>query len=157
MSTLIHNVTKHLEKAGNYIRIIFIYFSSAFNNMQRHNMIEKFLVLQIPPNFIHCMTFSADRPQHVKAGSNTAPNIITNTGATQGCIVSSIIYSLYTNDTRSEWDSDVLIQYADDAALNSFIVYENTVSMASVSCKEHFQELNVCKTKELCIDFRNSG
>ena len=29
--------------------------------------------------------------------------------------------------------------------------------MITVWCKENFLELNVCKTKELCIDFRTSG
>ena len=29
--------------------------------------------------------------------------------------------------------------------------------MISVWCKENFLELNVCKTKEFCIDFRTSG
>ena len=78
--------------------------------------------------------------------------------------ISPNIYSLYTKDTRSEYDSNVLIKYSDDAAVvvclngsDSFLAYENTFSMISVWCKENFLELNVCKTKELCIDFRTSG
>ena len=117
------------------------------------------------PNFIHCMhNFLCNRPQLVKAGSNISPNIITNTRAPQGCVGNSIIYSLYSNNIRSECDSNVLIKYPDDAAevacLNgsdSFLAYENTISMISMWCKEHFLELNVCKTKELCIDFCTSG
>ena len=84
---------------------------------------------------------------------------------------SSIIYSLHTNDIRGECDSNVLIKYSDDAAVvafldgthsfldgsHSFLAYENTVSMISVWCKDIFLELNACKTKELCIDFRTSG
>ena len=55
--------------------------------MHHHNMIEKLLVLQIPPNFIHWMhDFLSNIPQHVMAARNTAPNIITNTGATQRCV-----------------------------------------------------------------------
>ena len=131
--------------------------------MQRYNMIENFLALQIPPNFIHWMhDFLSNRPQHVKAGSNTDPNIITNTGAPQRCVGISIIYFLYTNDIRRECDSEVRIKYVDDAAVvtclngsDSFIADENTVSM--VWRKEHFLELNVCKTKELCIEFRTRG
>ena len=56
--------------------------------------------------------------------------------------------------------TNVLIKYSDDAAVvaclngsDSFLSYENTVSMISVWCNENFLELNVCKTKELCIDF----
>ena len=108
--------------------------------------------------------FLSNRPQHVKAGSNISPNIITNTEAPQGFVGSSIIYSLYTNDLVSEYDSNVLLKYSDDAAVvaclngsDSFFAYEKTVSMISVWCKENFLELNVCKTKELCIDFRTSS
>ena len=115
---IVDNVTKHPEKAGNYIRILFIYFSSAFNTIQRHKMIEKLLALQVPPNFIHWMhNFLSNRPQHVKAGSNISPNIITKTGAPQWFVGSSIIYSLYTNDIRSECDTNVVIKYSDDAAV----------------------------------------
>ena len=78
--------------------------------------------------------------------------------------MSSIIYSLYTNDLWSEYDSNVLIKYSDDAAVvaclngpDSFLAYEKTVSMISVWCKENYLELNVCKTKEFCIGFRISG
>ena len=40
--------------------------------------------------------------------------------------------------------------------LDSFLAYEETVSTISMWCKENFLELNVCKTKELCIDFHTS-
>ena len=118
VATLIHNVTKHLEKAGNYIHILFIDFRSAFNTIQRHKMIEQLLALQLPPNFINWMhNFISNRPHHVKAGSNISPNIITNTGVPQECVGSSIIYSMYTNNFRSECDSNVLIKYSDYAAI----------------------------------------
>ena len=51
VATLLHNVTKHLEKAGNYIRIPFIYFNSAFNTMQPHKVIEK-LLQKVPAKIV---------------------------------------------------------------------------------------------------------
>ena len=63
VATMEYNVPKHLEKAGNYILILFIDFSSAFNTIQHHKMIEKLLALQIPPtSFTGCITFSATDP-----------------------------------------------------------------------------------------------
>ena len=41
--------------------------------------------------------------------------------------------------------------------IDSFLAYEKTISMISMWCKENFLELNVCKRKELCIDFCTSG
>ena len=68
VATLINNVTKHLEKAGNYIRILFIDVISAFNAIQRYKMIEKLLSLQVPPTlFIGCITFSATYPNMLAA------------------------------------------------------------------------------------------
>ena len=78
----------------------------------------------------------------MKAGSSISPNSITNTGASQACVGSSILYSLYTNDFMSECDSNILNKYSDDAA-----VVKN----------KNFLELIVCKTTELCTDFRTSG
>ena len=41
--------------------------------------------------------------------------------------------------------------------IDSFLAYEKTVSTISMWCKENFLELNLCKRKELCIDFCTSG
>ena len=41
------------ETAGNYARILFIDFSSAFNTIQRHVMIDKQQKLEVPAALVH--------------------------------------------------------------------------------------------------------
>ena len=41
IATLLHRLLIHLETPGHHARILFVDFSSAFNTIQRHTMIEK--------------------------------------------------------------------------------------------------------------------
>ena len=45
--TLIHNVTQHLDKANSQVRILYIDFSSVFNTIQPHILMNKLLELNV--------------------------------------------------------------------------------------------------------------
>ena len=45
--TLLDIVSKHLDSTGNFVRILFMYFSSAFNTIQPHLLIQRLLDLQV--------------------------------------------------------------------------------------------------------------
>ncbi|GFR57780.1 Battrachocottus baikalensis orf1 and orf2 genes [Elysia marginata] len=47
--------------------------------------------------------------------------IITNTGAPQGCVLSPVLYTLYTNDFRTSSPNLNLIKFADDSVIHGFI------------------------------------
>ena len=53
IACLLHTLFKHMETAGNYARILFIYFSSAVNTIQRHVMIDKLHKLEVPAALVH--------------------------------------------------------------------------------------------------------
>ena len=42
-----------METAGNYAGILFIDFSSAFNTIQRHVIIDKLQKLEVPAALVH--------------------------------------------------------------------------------------------------------
>jgi len=73
-----------------------------------------------------------------------------------------MLYSLYTNDLRSDNDNDMLIKFADDTAVvahlgsNIYLLddYQTTVKTVEDWCSDNFLLLNAEKTKELVIDFR---
>ena len=50
--TVLHNAFLHLDKAGSYVRILFIDFSSAFNTIQPHLLALKLLHLDVNPKLI---------------------------------------------------------------------------------------------------------
>ena len=90
--------------------------------------------------------------------------IRTNTGAPQGCVISPVLFTLYTNDCVSTHDSCEIIKYADDTAILGKLStnpvrhadYLNCVTDFTDWCTANFLELNVSKTKELIFDLRRS-
>ena len=50
--TVLHNAFLHLDKAGSYVRILFIDFSSAFNTIQPYLLALKLLHLDVNPKLI---------------------------------------------------------------------------------------------------------
>ena len=95
--TLQHKVTKHLdEKPFNYVRCLFIDFSSAFNTIQPHLLIHTLQEYGVPPALcLWLMSFLEDRRQRVVLKHETSNLRVSNTGAPQGCVLSQVLF-LYT-------------------------------------------------------------
>ncbi|KAJ8371121.1 hypothetical protein SKAU_G00111490 [Synaphobranchus kaupii] len=63
----------------------------------------------------------SDRPQVVKVGNHTSSSLTLNTGAPQGCVLSPLLYSLYTHDCTATFDSNTIVKFADDTAVIGLI------------------------------------
>ncbi len=64
---VLHWLLQHLDTPGNYARLLFIDFCSAFNSIQRHQAIKKLQGLQVPSPLIHWIyNFLSNRSQVVK-------------------------------------------------------------------------------------------
>ena len=112
IACLLHKLLEHRETAGNYARILFIDFSSAFNTIQRHVMIDKLQKLEVPAALVHWVfNFLSNRPQCVRVGDIKSPVLVSKTGAPHGCVLSPF---LYTNDCRSVDSSTQFVRFSDD-------------------------------------------
>ena len=74
-------------------------------------------------------------------------------------MISPVVFTLYTSSCRSHLDDTYTVKFADDTAIIGLIEgnetnYRNTVVEFADWCEKHLLFLNVQKTKEMIIDFK---
>ncbi|KAL0148195.1 hypothetical protein M9458_056516 [Cirrhinus mrigala] len=141
-------ILQHLDRPGTYVRILFVDFSSAFNTIIPSLLHTKLNQLSVPSSICQWITsFLTDRQQLVRLRKFTSSSRSTNTGAPQGCVLSPLLFSLYTNDCTSKDPSVKLLKFADDTT---------EVKELAVWCSHNNLELNKLKTVEMIVDFRRN-
>ncbi|KAK1791168.1 hypothetical protein P4O66_002196 [Electrophorus voltai] len=101
--------------------------------------------------------FLKDRPQSVRVGNCVSSTLTLSTGAPQGCVLSPLLYSLYTYDCTATSSSTIIIKFADDTAVMGLILdnderaYLEEIKHLENWCQEDNLLLNVSKTKELIV------
>ncbi len=158
-----HYILQHLDKPGNYTRILFVDFSSAFNTIMPDLLSDKLTQLSVPTSICQWITsFLTDRQQLVRLGKLTSRTLTISTGAPQGCVLSPLLFSLYTNDCTSKDPSVKLLKFADDTTVIGLIkdgdesAYRQEVEQLAVWCSLNNLELNTLKTVEMIVDFRRN-
>ena len=161
VATLLELVCRHLDRPKTYCRTLFIDFSSAFNTIQPHIMLSKLQQMNVNGNLIKwVLSYLTGRKQYVKFNNVTSDIVITNVGAPQGCVLSPLLFTLYTDDCRSHSDKCTVIKYADDTVIigaidqNNESWYLKEVESFVNWCDYNYLNLNVRKTKEMIMDFR---
>jgi len=161
INTALYTTLSHLELPGTYVRMLFIDYSSAFNTIIPGTLVDKLLHLGFPlSTCTWILNFLTNRPQTVRIGSHSSSTITISTGSPQGCVLSPLLYSLYTYDCAPIHSSNTIIKFADDTTVVGLITggdeskYREEVQSLSKWCSNNNLELNTKKTKEMVIDFR---
>ncbi len=152
ISQVLHSSLTHIDsKNGNYVRLLFIDYSSAFNTIVPTKLAVKLSNLGLNTSLCDWIQdFLTARPQVVKVGQFTSNSITLNVG----------YYSLYTHDCVSSHSSTSIIKFADDTVVlglinnNDEAAYLEEVESLTSWCQDNCLSLNVSKTKELIVDFR---
>ncbi|KAL0150482.1 hypothetical protein M9458_054299 [Cirrhinus mrigala] len=159
----LHFILQHLDKSGTYVRILFVDFSSAFNTIIPNLLLQKLTQLSVPTSICQWITsFLTDRQQLVKLGKFSSCTRTISTGAPQGCVLSPLLFSLYTNDCTSKDPSVKLLKFADNTTVIGLIqdgdesAYRQEVKELTVWCSHNNLELNTLKTVEMTVDFRRN-
>ncbi|KAI5628338.1 gastrula zinc finger protein XlCGF28.1-like [Silurus asotus] len=155
---LLHTTISHLDQRnGNYTKIMD--YSSAFNTIIPSTLTSKLEVLGLSlPLCQWISNFLTDRPQAVRVGKHTSSTLTLSTGDPQGCVLSPLLYSLYTYDCVATSNSTTIIKFADDTVVvglisnNDETAYLQEVKNLERWCQENNLLLNVSKTKELIVD-----
>ncbi|KAK1803894.1 hypothetical protein P4O66_003838 [Electrophorus voltai] len=157
---LLHTTLTHLaEGRGNYVKMLFVDYSSAFNTI-----IPSLLTTKLEDVGLHTSlcdwisNFLTDRPQSVQVGNCVSSTLTFSTGAPQGCVLSPLLYSLYTYNCAATSSSTIIVKFADDTVVMGLIsdnderAYLEEIKQLENWCQGNNLLLNVSKTKELIVD-----
>uniref|UniRef100_A0A3B1IGX3 Reverse transcriptase domain-containing protein n=1 Tax=Astyanax mexicanus TaxID=7994 RepID=A0A3B1IGX3_ASTMX len=161
ISAALHYSLSHLETKDSYIRMLFVDYSSAFNTVIPHKLTHKLSTLSLHPSLCNwLLDFLTGRPQSVRIGNRTSASITTYTGTPQGCVLSPILYTLFTHDCVASHKDNIILKFADDTVVIGRITggdeaaYRSEVTRLVLWCEDNNLALNTVKTKELIVDMR---
>ncbi len=154
ISHILHSSLTHIDsKYGNYVRLLFIDYSSAFNTIVPIKLAVKLTDLGLNSSLCDWIQdFLTGRPQVVKMDQFTSNSITLNIGAPQGCVLRPLLYSLYTHDCVSSHSSTSIVKFADDTVVlglisnNDETAYLDEVERLTSWCQDNCLSLNVSKT-----------
>ncbi|KAK1786195.1 hypothetical protein P4O66_017906, partial [Electrophorus voltai] len=160
IANLLHTTLTHLDEGrGNYVKMLFGYYSSAFNTIIPSLFTTKLGDLGLHTSLCDWISiFLTDRPQSVRVGNCASSTLTLSTGATQGCVLSPLLYSLYTYDCTANASSTIIVKFADDTVVMGLIsdnderAYLEEIKHLENWYQENILLLNVSKTKELIVD-----
>ncbi|KAK1789901.1 hypothetical protein P4O66_002203 [Electrophorus voltai] len=135
------------------------YLSSAFNTIIPSLLTTKLGDLGLHTSLCDWISnFLTDRPQSVRVGNCASSTLTLSTGAPQGCVLSPLLYSLYTYDCTATSSSNIIVKFADDTVVVGLIsdnderAYLEEIKHLENWCQENNLLLNVSKTKEMIVD-----
>ncbi len=139
-------------------------FSSAINTIIPNLLLPKLTQLSVPTSICQWInSLLTERQQLVRLGKYTSSTRTISTGAPQGCVLSPLLFSLYTNDCTSKDPSVNLLKFADDTTLiassrtvTSLLTDRRLRSWLSGATSLNNLELNMLKTVEMIVDFRRN-
>ncbi len=143
--------------------MLFVDYSSAFNTIVLATLVAKLQTLGLNRSLSSwILDFLTGRSQVVRMGNNTSSPLVLNTGAPQGCVLSPLMYSLYTHDCTATHSSNIIAKFADDTMVIGLITDNDETAYREVStltkwCQENHLSLDIDKTKELVVDFRRQS
>ncbi len=140
-----------------------LFFSSAFNTIMPDLLSDKLTQPSVPISICQWITsFLTDRQQLVRPGKLKSRTLTISTGAPQGCVLSPLLFSHYTNYCTSKDPSVKLLKFADDTTVIGLIedgdesAYRQEVKELAIWCSLNNLELNTLKTAEMTVDFRRN-
>ena len=153
----------HLEDPCTYARVLFVDFTSAFNTIVPSILLEKLESMNVP-YYLQSLVkaFLVDRQQYVRIGNGKSSTLNCDIGCPQGCVLSPVLFSIYTDFIKSTSEKVKIFKYADDMAIVGFLNFKDpSTSYPYFESVQNFVEqcasvnllINSTKTKEMVVSF----
>ncbi|KAF7662781.1 hypothetical protein LDENG_00226140, partial [Lucifuga dentata] len=110
------------RSVDNAINLALHHFSSAFNTIVPELLVEKLVERNISTSICQWISsFLSNWKQHVKVGNLLSYPLFLSTGVPQGCVLSPLLFAIYTNECTSHCLSVKLLKFADDTTMVGLI------------------------------------
>ena len=154
-------IRSHLEKPCTYALVLFVDFSSAFNTRVPNILCDKLYGMGVPNYLLSFISdFLTDRQQFVRINKNQSSVLSCDIGCPQGCVLSPISFSIYTDFIQSEHTNVKILKYVDDMAIVGLLdfkadasFYFDTADNFLEKCRSVNLLINAKKTKEMVLSF----
>ena len=92
---LVNLIASHLDKSGSYVLVMFKDFSLADYTIKPYLLIKRLMDLGANHALVLWIKqFPCNGPQRVSLSGTRSDELIVNTGAPQGCVLSPILFSV---------------------------------------------------------------
>ncbi|TKS65892.1 RNA-directed DNA polymerase from mobile element jockey [Collichthys lucidus] len=158
---LLHRSLLHLEDSRSAVRVMFFYFSSAFNTIQPSLLRVKMERVGVDQHLAAWTTdYLTNRPQFVKLQHCVSDVVLCSTGAPQGTVLSPFLFTLYTSDFTHNTAHCHIQKFSDDTAVvgrvseGDDLEYRTIIRDFVSWCELNQLQLNTSKTKEMIVNYQ---
>lgn len=122
-ATLLNLVLKHLKGSKTRQAFVCEFFICFLILYKPHILADKLITdFDLDFNLVGwILDFQTDRTQRVSINGSFSAPLITSTGTPQGCVLSALLYILYTNDCISKHRNRFFLKFADDRVIVSLL------------------------------------
>ena len=157
MILLTHTLFNYSDDSHNFVRVLFVDFSRAFELIDHTVLAHKLSLYNFPPHLkLWMLSFLYGRSQFVKVGNNCSKIVSTHAGAPQGTPAGPSAFKIIINDLKLTLPT---IKYVDDVSVVSVASDPGNLDLQNALHELYDWSIlngltiNTDKTKEMLIHF----
>ena len=152
-----HKWYEATDVLNNFVRVVLLDFSKAFDLINHHILVDKLITNGVPAHIVRGLAaFLLDRQQQVKIGNIYSRTGSPNGGVPQGTLSGPICFLLYINYLETHVP---LFKYVDDSTLfeicntNEISEIQESIDKVADWTAMNCMKINSKKSKEMIISF----